>query len=53
MKGLQSTVIFAVIASNIHWRWTPNPYVAVLAGLMAASAVTWLLVRVEDGLRRL
>jgi hypothetical protein len=22
----QSAIKVAVIATNIHWRWTPNPY---------------------------
>ena len=22
----QSSIIFAVVASNIHWHWTPNGY---------------------------
>jgi hypothetical protein len=30
---LQSAVIFAVMASNIHWRWTPNGYLAALIGI--------------------
>jgi hypothetical protein len=25
---IQSSIIFAVIASNIHWHWTPNTYLA-------------------------
>jgi hypothetical protein len=24
----QSTIIFAVVASNIKWHWTPNGYLA-------------------------
>ena len=24
----QSLIIFAVMASNIHWQWTPNGYLA-------------------------
>jgi len=27
-------IIFAVIASNIHWQWTPNGYIpSLLSGL--------------------
>jgi hypothetical protein len=25
---LQSLMMFAVVASNIHWHWTPNGYLA-------------------------
>jgi hypothetical protein len=28
MYLLQSLIIFAVVASNIHWQWTPNTYLA-------------------------
>ena len=28
----QSSIIFAVVASNIHWRWTPNGYLAAILG---------------------
>jgi hypothetical protein len=27
---LQSSIIFAVVASNIRWHWTPNGYLARL-----------------------
>jgi hypothetical protein len=33
---LQSSIIFAVCASNIRWHWTPNGY---LAGLMGVGAI--------------
>ena len=39
---IQSTIIFAVIASNIHWHWTPNPYLAGLIGAGLAYGVTRL-----------
>jgi hypothetical protein len=26
MLLLQSLIVFAVVGSNIHWQWTPNPY---------------------------
>jgi len=32
--------MFAVMASNIHWQWTPNPYLAGLIGAGLAFAVT-------------
>jgi hypothetical protein len=28
MYLLQCLIIFAVVASNIHRQWTPNPYLA-------------------------
>jgi hypothetical protein len=36
----QSVIIFAVIASNIHWHWTTNGYLAGLAGFVAAYGAT-------------
>jgi mannitol-specific phosphotransferase system IIBC component len=39
----QSTIIFAVMASNIHWHWTPNGYLAGLIGAVLAYGVTVLL----------
>ena len=29
---LQVSIIFAVIASNIHWKWTPNGYLPAVLG---------------------
>ena len=40
MYVLQSAIIFAVMASNIHWQWTPNPYVAGLYAVGAAVGTT-------------
>jgi hypothetical protein len=37
---LQSSIIFAVAASNIHWQWTPNPYIPALAGFGLAYIAT-------------
>jgi hypothetical protein len=35
----QSLIMFAVLASNIHWQWTPNGYVAgSIAGGVALAA---------------
>lgn len=36
----QSLVIFTVVASNIHWQWTPNGYLAAGLGLALAYALT-------------
>ena len=38
----QSLVIFAVVASNIHWQWTPNGYLAAGLGIALAYALTQL-----------
>ena len=38
---LQSLIIFAVIASNIHWHWTPNGYLPAILG----AGLAWLLTR--------
>jgi hypothetical protein len=42
---LQSTVAFAVMASNIHWGWTPNGY---LASLVAAGAAYGATVAINE-----
>jgi hypothetical protein len=51
---LQSAIIFAVLASNIHWQWTPNGYLAALIGIgiafAATSAVNWIADRASAGL---
>jgi hypothetical protein len=39
----QSLIIFAVVASNIHWHWTPNGYLAGLIGVGLAWGLTRLL----------
>jgi hypothetical protein len=40
---LQSSIIFAVVASNIHWQWTPNGYLASMIGVGMAYGVTAML----------
>ena len=35
----QWLIIFAVVASNIHWQWTRNPYLAAGLGAPLAYAV--------------
>jgi hypothetical protein len=39
----QFLVIFAVVASNIHWRWTPNGYLASLLGVGLVWVLTQLI----------
>lgn len=47
----QALVIFAVIASNIHWQWTPNTYLVSAIGIGVAFVATWLvgsvLIRIQ------
>jgi hypothetical protein len=40
--SFQGLIIFAVVATNIHWHWTPNGYIPAMAGIVAAWIVTWL-----------
>ena len=48
MYLLQSLIVFAVVGSNIHWQWTPNPYVASGLGILLAWAVTWWIVEIRE-----
>jgi hypothetical protein len=41
---LQSSIIFAVMATNIHWHWTPNGYIPGLIGVGLAWLLTRLLI---------
>ena len=45
---LQSSIMFAVIASNQTWHWTPNGYLAAIIGISAAFVATGLLMRLKD-----
>src|SRR6267378_2739534 len=36
----QGSIIFAVVASNIHWQWTPNGYLASLIGVGLAYGLS-------------
>ena len=38
MYLLQGLIIFAVAGLNIHWQWTPNPYLAGGIGVGLAWA---------------
>jgi uncharacterized membrane protein len=46
-KVFQFSVAFAVIASNIEYKWTDNNYVAglfaLLAAMFATAILSWLL----------
>jgi len=37
---LQSLIVFAVVGSNIHWRWTDNGYLASGLGFLLALLLT-------------
>jgi hypothetical protein len=43
----QGSIIFAVVASNIHWQWTPNGYLPAILG----AALAWLLTRLLNDVR--
>jgi hypothetical protein len=45
---LQSLLIFAVVASNIHWRWTPNRYIPPLLGIGLRPAVAGAVERIRE-----
>lgn len=50
-KLIQLSVVFAVLASNIHYRWTPNPYAASVVAFLAALFVTAIPIMISDLLR--
>jgi hypothetical protein len=45
---LQGLIVFAVVASNIHWHWTPNGYLASAIGAGLALVATLLDQRHRD-----
>lgn len=47
----QATIAFAVVASNIHWQWTPNGYLAVGLGIALAYGVTVTVTAIRGALR--
>ena len=47
-KLFQLTVVFLVVASNIHWQWTPNAYLAAIIAVVTAASATWLLLILAD-----
>jgi hypothetical protein len=40
---LQLLIMFAVLASNVHWQWAPNSLVAGLIGFAVAYSLPWVL----------
>ena len=51
-KLFQLSVVFLVMASNIHWQWTPNIVVAGVNAVFAAMGATWLLLKLIDWRRQ-
>jgi hypothetical protein len=45
---LQLLIMFAILASNVHWQWAPNSIVAGLIGFGVAYSVPWVLGKVLD-----
>lgn len=45
---LQLLIMFAFLASNVHWQWAPNSLVAGLVGFGVAYSVPWMLGKVLD-----
>lgn len=41
----QGLIAFSVVASNIRWHWTPNPYIPAAGGLLLAFVLTWLVTQ--------
>lgn len=39
----QFGVVLAVLFGNIHYQWTPNPYLPILLGWVAAFIMTLLI----------
>ena len=48
MYLLQGLIFCAVVGSNIHWQWTPNPYLASGIGVFLAWIVTMAIVEFRD-----
>jgi hypothetical protein len=48
----QILIAFSVIASNIYWHWTPNPYIPAGAGLLLAWVLTWPVTRLRNRIGR-
>jgi hypothetical protein len=49
---IQCVITFAVIASNIHWQWTPNLKIAAVVGVLAAFGATAALTWIGDRIAR-
>lgn len=49
MVWVQALIVFAVVASNIQWHWTPNGMIPVLFGSGLALGVTIVIARIRFG----
>src|SRR5262245_8391852 len=47
----QGLIIFGVVASNIHWQWTPNAYIPGLLGAGLAFGLTAAITQIRDWTR--
>ena len=45
--AFQGSIMFAVMASNIHWHWSRNVYVAAFAAYIVAGWATVLVNRLS------
>lgn len=50
-KLLQTTIVIAVLFSNVYWQWTPNGYVAMIYAGGTAFVVTVGLTALLDRVR--
>ena len=50
-KVIQFLIFSAVVMSNVHWEWTPNPYLAGALGYALAFVITVACIRIADGFR--
>lgn len=48
---IQLSVVFGVLASNIRYGWTPNPYAVSVVAFLAALFVTAIPIMISDLLR--
>jgi hypothetical protein len=51
-RVFQTMIFGAVLSVNIHWKLTPNPYVASLMGIGASLGATALIVEILEWLIR-
>ena len=46
-KLIQYLIVCAVVMSNVHWQWTPNPILARGLGVGVAFVVTVVVARLS------
>lgn len=49
-KFIQGSIVFAVVGSNIQWKWTPNHYLPAILGFVLAVVVTGATNELRDWL---